>query len=101
MKTKLLCGILFTLLTVTASFGQFSKVKVRVKWKQESYNYKVEVYTPAHDLLVTLCDDTQCYTGSQLTSFNPYGGLFNLGCVADGNNSYMKLYAINDNGWNN
>ena len=84
---------------VTASFGQYSKVVVRVKWKDNSFDNKLEVYNPNGDLLLTLCDDAQCYTGIKLDSNEQYGARYDLGCVIDGNNYYIKLYDFANNGW--
>lgn len=83
------------------SFSQNSKVVVKVKWRQDSYENKLELYNAANDLVISICDDTQCYSGTQLASNDRYGVKYNLGCVADGNNYYIKLYDSANDGWSN
>ncbi|NNK73158.1 MAG: hypothetical protein HKO94_08190, partial [Flavobacteriaceae bacterium] len=99
MKTKLLLGLILTFATMTASFGQYSKVVVRVKWKQKSYDNKLEIYNPSNDLVFTICDDTQCYTGTPDGVTDVYAVRYKLGCVANGNNYYVKLYDKANDGW--
>ncbi|WP_418603151.1 LamG-like jellyroll fold domain-containing protein [Hwangdonia sp.] len=98
MKTKLLValGLLFA---VTLSFAQNSGVKIKVKWPSNSYENKIEVYNTTNDLLLTICDDSQCYSATQTGPLQAYGGRYDLGCVTNGNNYYIKLYDIADNGW--
>ncbi|MBT8267424.1 MAG: hypothetical protein KJP20_12835, partial [Bacteroidia bacterium] len=101
MKTKLLYGILITIFSFNLTLGQNSKVFLKVKWKDNSYDHKLELYNAANDLILSICDDTQCYTGTQDGGTDVYVVKYNLGCVADGNNYYIKLYDYDNNGWTN
>lgn len=74
---------------------------VRVKWKEKSYENKLELYNAANDLVMSICDDTQCYSGSQLEGTDKYVVKYNLGFVTDGNNYYIKLYDAANDGWSN
>lgn len=80
-------------------YAQTSKVIVKVKWKSESYNHKLELYNAANDLVISICDDTQCYSGTQTGGTDKYVVKYNLGCVDDGNNYYVKLYDYDNDGW--
>ena len=97
--------LLFCLLTVFSIFNsliaQNSPLKLIVKWKKESYEHKVELYNTANDLLLTLCDPTQCYQTTQAGSTDQYSVKYNLGCVPNGNNYYLKLYDAGNDGWDN
>ncbi|WGD36002.1 LamG-like jellyroll fold domain-containing protein [Olleya sp. YS] len=98
MKTKLLV-VLTTLLACNIALSQNSDVQLTVKWPTNSYQNKIEVYNTANDLLVTICDDNQCYTGSYDGDTDEYGAKYDLGCVANGNNYYVRLYQIDNNSW--
>ncbi len=99
MKAKLLYSFLTAIIIVQLSFSQNSNVTVSVKWGSNSYENKVELYNTANDLLMTLCDDNQCYTGSQQGVTDQYGARYDLGCVTNGNNYYIKLYDLANDGW--
>jgi hypothetical protein len=99
MKTKLLV-VLAILLSVNFSLAQNSGLKIKVKWTSKSYENKIEVYNTANDLLLTICDDSQCYSSTQITSHDKYAGKYDLGCVTNGNNYYIKMYDIANDGWN-
>ncbi|XCF06244.1 LamG-like jellyroll fold domain-containing protein [Tamlana crocina] len=99
MKTKLFFHLLVVCLVFNLGSAQHSPIKVRVKWPKQSYEHKVEIYNTANDLLLTLCDDSQCYTSSQVTSTDRYSVKYDLGCVPNGTNYYVKLYDVANNGW--
>ena len=99
MKAKLLYGILASIFLVQFSVAQNSNVTVTVKWGSNSYENKVELYNTANDLLMTLCDDNQCYTSSQQGVTDQYGAKYDLGCVTNGNNYYIKVYDYANDGW--
>ena len=99
MKTKLLFCLFMTCLTFKFALAQNSDVKVTVKWTQKAYENKVELYNTANDLLMTICDDNQCYTTSQQGVTDQYGSKYDLGCVTNGNNYYIKLYDAANDGW--
>ena len=80
--------------------AQNSPLKIIVRWPNESYEQKVEVYNTANDLILTLCDDTQCYTTTQIAPDDRYSVKYDLGCVPNGVNYYLKLYDAGNNGWN-
>ncbi len=101
MKTKLLFCLLTVFYISNMVNAQNSPLKLIVKWKKESYEHKVELYNTANDLLLTLCDDTQCYTTTQSGSTDKYSVKYNLGCVPNGNNYYLKLYDAGNDGWDN
>ena len=82
------------------SFSQYSDVQIIVVWDDDSYENKLEVYNTSNDLIATICDDNQCYVSSQQGSTDDYGSKYNLGCVANGTNYYIKLYDIANDGWN-
>ncbi|RAJ12147.1 LamG-like jellyroll fold domain-containing protein [Olleya aquimaris] len=98
MNTKLLV-VLTTLLAFNVALSQNSDVQLTVKWPTNSYQNKIEVYNTTNDLLVTICDDNQCYTGTNDGVTDAYGAKYDLGCVANGNNYYLKLYQVEDNSW--
>ena len=100
MKTKLL--ILGTLAFLCAQFNisaQNSDVQITVKWTSKAYENKLEVYNTANDLIATICDDNQCYSATQLGVTDAYGARYDLGCVTNGNNYYIKMYDIANDGW--
>lgn len=99
MKIKLLLCFLTSLMLSSTFYAQTSKVIVKVKWKSESYNHKLELYNAANDLVISICDDTQCYSGTQTGGTDKYVVKYNLGCVDDGNNYYVKLYDYDNDGW--
>ncbi|TYA70181.1 LamG domain-containing protein [Seonamhaeicola marinus] len=97
MKTKV-C-FLITFLVVNFVVSQNSDVQITVRWLDNSYENKVEIYNTANDLIATICDDNQCYVSSQQGVTDRYGSKFDLGCVTNGNNYYVKLYDIANDGW--
>jgi len=99
MKTKLLYLVLPIFISINFAFAQNSDVTVSVKWGQKAYENKVELYNTANDLLMTLCDDNQCYVSSQQGVTESYGAKYDLGCVTNGNNYYVKLYDVANDGW--
>ncbi|MEH6534859.1 MAG: LamG-like jellyroll fold domain-containing protein [Psychroserpens sp.] len=99
MKTKLLIGILTFLCATNISLAQNSKLQINVRWPSNSYENKVEVYNTAHDLITTVCDNSQCYSETQIDLQDRYGSKYNLGCVTNGNNYYIKMYDIANDGW--
>ncbi|WP_372757043.1 LamG-like jellyroll fold domain-containing protein [Mariniflexile sp.] len=92
MKTKLLYSLSVAFFVLTFSFAQSSDINIRVKWPSNSYQNKVEVYNTTNDLLLTICDNSQCYTATQTASNNTYAGKYDLGCVTNGANYYIKIY---------
>lgn len=82
------------LLFSLGSFSQTSKITVSVTWPNWSSENKVEIYTPANVLLGTI---TNGYTGC---CNNSYSTTLDLGCVANGNNYYIKMYDLYGDGWN-
>ncbi|MGB5419598.1 LamG domain-containing protein, partial [Algibacter sp.] len=101
MKTKFLFSLLTICVISNTLIAQNSPLKLIVKWKSQSYEHKVELYNTANDLLLSLCDDTQCYQTTQSGSTDQYSVKYDLGCVPNGNNYYIKLYDAANNGWNN
>jgi hypothetical protein len=101
MKTKLLFLLLITITAFTSIGAQNSPLVLSVKWKRDAFAHKVELYNTANDLLLTLCDDTQCYQTTQSGSTNKYSVKYDLGCVPNGSNYYVKIYDIANDGWNN
>ncbi|MGB5417397.1 MAG: hypothetical protein WBN21_01100, partial [Algibacter sp.] len=99
MKKNLLCSLFFMLLMCSFSFAQFSDVQITVKWGSNAYENKIEVYNTSNDLLTTICDDNQCYQATQSGVADYYGSKYDLGCVANGTNYYIKLYDFANNGW--
>ena len=101
MKIKLPFCTLIALVFSISFYAQNSKVVVKVKWKEKSYENKLELYNSANDLVMSICDDTQCYSGIQEGGTDKYVVKYNLGCVDDGNNYYVKLYDYANDGWSN
>lgn len=99
MKTKLLFQLFVMCFIVSFTFAQNSDVKIIVKWPNNSFKNKIEVYNTANDLITFICDDNQCYTTSQIGVTDAYGSKYDLGCVANGNNYYVKLYSVDNSGW--
>ena len=99
MKTKLLSSFTVCLFVLTFSFAQNSDVQITISWPTKAFENKIEVYNPSNDLITTLCDNNQCYTTTQQGVTDAYGSKYNLGCVANGNNYYIKIYDIANNGW--
>ena len=99
MKTKLLFSFTVSVFVLTFSFAQNSDVQITVSWPTKAYENKIEVYNTSNDLITTLCDNNQCYTTSQQGVTDAYGSRYNLGCVANGNNYYIKIYDIANDGW--
>ncbi|NNC48997.1 MAG: hypothetical protein HKO01_00495, partial [Flaviramulus sp.] len=99
MKTKLLFSLFFTLLVCNIYYAQNSDVQITVKWNENSFLNKLEVYNTANDLIATICDDNHCYVSAQVGVTDKYGSKYDLGCVANGTNYYIKLYDLDDDGW--
>ncbi|MCA0152209.1 LamG domain-containing protein, partial [Winogradskyella vincentii] len=99
MKTKIVFYSLLTMLMTFSLSAQRSPVDIVVKWSSTSFNGKVEIYNPANDLIATICDDNQCYTGTLDGVTDQYGSRYDLGCVTNGNNYYIKLYDFRGSGW--
>ena len=99
MKTKLLCSLLLTVFAFSSLSAQRSDVKITVKWPSRSYENKIEVYNTTNDLLITICDDNQCYSSSQQGVTDAYGSTYDLGCATNGSNYYIKMYDVANNGW--
>ncbi|SHJ19873.1 hypothetical protein SAMN05216261_3117, partial [Algibacter luteus] len=101
MKQKIHISLLIGFLVSINVIAQNSPLKLIVKWKKESYEHKVELYNTANDLLLTLCDDTQCYQTTQSGSTDKYSVKYDLGCVPNGTNYYIKIYDAANDGWDN
>ena len=101
MKTKLLLCLFMACVMTNFSIAQNSDVQIKVKWTGNSYENKLEVYNTANDLITTICDDTQCYISTQEGVTDSYGSKYDLGCVTNGNNYYIKMYNINNDDWEN
>ena len=99
MKAKLLFSLFFILFMCNMSFAQNSDVQITVKWASRAYENKIEVYNTANDLITTICDDNQCYMSSQAGVTGAYGSKYDLGCVSNGNNYYIKIYDFANDGW--
>ncbi len=93
--------LLFALITCSLSFGQTNRVLVTIDWPNTSYENKVEVYDPANNLLVSICNSEECYltTGSS----DDYVATYDLGCLVTDPvtlpNYYLKLFNANNNSW--
>ncbi|MFD2724967.1 LamG-like jellyroll fold domain-containing protein [Hyunsoonleella rubra] len=99
MKAKLLFSLLFVFFLCSFSFAQNSDVRITVKWPGNAFENKIEVYNTTNDLITTICDDNQCYIATQQGVTDAYGSRYDLGCVANGSNYYIKLYDIANDGW--
>ncbi len=99
MKTNPYLSFLVTLLVTNVFFSQNSDVQITVRWPENSFENKVEIYNTANDLIATICDDNQCYVSSQAGVTDAYGSKYDLGCVANGNNYYVRLYDLANDGW--
>ncbi len=99
MKLKLLFSVFLALFAFNLSFAQYSDVQITVVWNGDAYENRIEVYNTSNDLIATICDDNQCYVSSQQGVTNRYGSKYDLGCVTNGNNYYIKLYDIANDGW--
>ncbi|SEP89843.1 Por secretion system C-terminal sorting domain-containing protein [Hyunsoonleella jejuensis] len=99
MKLKLLFSVFLALFAFNFSFAQYSDVQITVVWNGDAFENKLEVYNTSNDLIATICDDSQCYVSSQQGVTNRYGSKYDLGCVANGNNYYIKLYDVANDGW--
>ncbi len=84
--TKITKPLLITLALfvscVNLTSSQTSPVKITVDWEDLSYENKVEVFDPANNLVLTICNNNepnQCYetTGTELI----YTGTYDLGCL--------------------
>ena len=95
---SIFAALLFMSISLSA-YAQNSDVTVTVKWASNSYENKIELYNTANDLLMTICDDNQCYQPTQQGVTDQYGSRYDLGCVTDGNNYYIKMYDIANDGW--
>ncbi|TBN03253.1 LamG domain-containing protein [Hyunsoonleella flava] len=99
MKLKLLFSLFLVCFAFNFCFSQYSDVQIIVVWDNDAYENKLEVYNTSNDLIATICDDNQCYVTSQQGPTGDYGSKYDLGCVANGNNYYIKLYDIANDGW--
>ena len=100
MKKNLLCSLFFIFFMCNFSFAQSSDVQITEVWPSRAYENKIEIYNTANDLIATICDDNQCYQASQTGVTESYGSKYDLGCVANGNNYYIKIYDFANDGWN-
>ncbi len=102
MKTSVYAFFAFVFLSSTISFSQTNRVLINIDWPTESYEHKVEVYDPANNLLVSICNNDECYQTSG--SSDPYKATYDLGCLALDPvvlpNYSIKIYDANNNGWN-
>ncbi|MCF7559756.1 hypothetical protein L3X39_03835 [Sabulilitoribacter multivorans] len=99
MRTKLLLAFLIAISAFNFSYSQYSDVRITVIWPDDSFENKLEVYNTANDLIATICDDNHCYVSAQVGVTDRYGSKYDLGCVTNGNNYYIKLYDIANDGW--
>ncbi|WP_298893159.1 LamG-like jellyroll fold domain-containing protein [uncultured Psychroserpens sp.] len=99
MRTKLLLCLLAIFFICNKNIAQNSDVQITVKWGGNSFENKVEIYNTANDLIATICDDNQCYVSTQAGVTDQYGAKYDLGCVTNGNNYYIKMYDIANDGW--
>lgn len=89
---------LFTLIiSYFGAVGQVSELEVEVSWDQWASDNSVEIYTPSGDLILSICDPTNCKTTSANST---YSATFNLGCYADANNYYLIAEDAFGDGWN-
>ena len=98
MKTKLLCSLLLVILSIGSLSAQRSDVKITVKWPSKSFENKIEIYNTANDLLKQFAIITLLST-TQVDAHDEYGAKYDLGCVTNGNNYYIKIYDSANNGW--
>jgi len=59
--------------------SQTNRVLVSVDWPNQSYENKVEIYDPANNLLLTICNPDECYQSSG--SSDQYLATYDLGCL--------------------
>ncbi len=80
-------------------------VKITVDWEQNSYEYKVEVYDQANNLILTICNSnipdpdnpvSQCYNADGTEEI--FTATYDLGCLQNGN-YYIRLFSIDDDSW--
>ena len=97
MKSIINTVYVLVFLTSTIIFSQTNRVTVTVDWANDSYENKVEVYDPANNLLLTLCNSQECYisTGTNRS----YSVSYDMGCLSTNNNYYIRIYDIADDGW--
>jgi len=97
-----LFNCVFILFISTSALSQTNRVLVTVDWPNQSYENRVEVYDPANNLLVSICNDEECYQTSG--SSDEYIATYDLGCLAVDPlvlpNYYLRLYNANNGAWN-
>ena len=94
--------LLIILVSNSVIYAQTNRVKINVTWPDTAHENKVEVYDPANNLILTICNTNgpeDCYSTTGSTEFV---ATYDLGCLAkdpDVGNYHLKLFDINDNGW--
>jgi len=81
------------------TFGQATPVKVIVDWDSNSYSNRVEIYDPANNLILSICDPDSCYQTSG--GSNQFTAVYDLGCLNDASNYYIRVYNANNINWDN
>ena len=102
MKKNYSKQLLLSLALIASSimFAQTNRVLVTVDWPSESYKNKVEVYDPANNLLISICNGEECYQSSG--SSDVYKATYDLGCLATAPilpDYYIKTFNTDDNDW--
>ncbi len=101
MKTSAYAICVLVFLSTTFSFSQTNRVLVSVNWPANSFENKVEVYDPANNLLVSICNANDCYNTTGSTAV--YVATYDLGCLAIDPlalpNYSIRLYNANNVAW--
>ncbi|GEM_PF-858684 len=94
-KPMLLVCLMLTFSLVGQS--QLSEIEVEVNWPNWSSDNKVEVYDPSNNLILEICDPTDCQTTLVNSS---YSTTVNIGCYPDQNNYYLIALDAYGDAWN-
>ncbi len=82
MKTSVYAFCALVFLSSTVAISQTNRVLVSVNWPDKSYQNKVEVYDPANNLLVSICNTAECYVNSGDGANNKFIATYDQGCLA-------------------
>ncbi|NND09729.1 MAG: T9SS type A sorting domain-containing protein [Flavobacteriaceae bacterium] len=87
-----------------STFAQTNRVLVSVNWDDNSFQNKVEVYDPANNLLLSICNPNECYVENGDGDNDRFNATYDLGCLTLDPialpNYYLKVYDVKGDGWN-